>query len=201
MTGTVIHSEGHGVRGGVLVLLVLLLKAAALAQSAQAGPSPVFRARRHILVSISDRKLAVLEDDKVIRIFPVSVGASVSPSPTGEFRIVTRIPDPTYYRPGVVIPPGRDNPVGTRWVGLSQKGLGIHGTNDPGSIGKAASHGCIRMRNHDIEQFFALINVGDTVEIRADRNEEIAQVFADRPVLAATWIAVMPPTTAVNEGQ
>lgn len=202
MKSTLVQSEGHGVRSGVLVLLVLLLKAAALAQSSQAGLGPsVFRARRHVLVSISDRKLAVLEDGKVIRIFPVSVGASVSPSPTGEFHIVTRIPDPTYYRPGIVIPPGKDNPVGTRWVGLSQKGFGIHGTNDPGSIGKAASHGCIRMRNRDIEQFFVLINVGDTVEVRADRNQEIAQVFGGSP--AATWVAVMPNTitAAENQGQ
>jgi hypothetical protein len=62
-------------------------------------------------------------------------------------------------------------------VGLSQKGFGIHGTNQPWSVGKAASHGCIRMRNRDIEQFFRMVRVGDAVEIREERDEQIAQVF------------------------
>jgi lipoprotein-anchoring transpeptidase ErfK/SrfK len=132
-----------------------------------------------VLVSIADRKLAVLEDGQVIRIFSVAVGAVASPSPTGEFRIAHRLVNPTYYHPGVVIPPGKDNPLGTRWVGLSQKGFGIHGTNQPWSVGKPTSHGCIRMRNRDIEQFFRMVRVGDTVEIHGERNEQIAQVFGD----------------------
>jgi lipoprotein-anchoring transpeptidase ErfK/SrfK len=135
------------------------------------------RPSRHVLVSIPDRKLAVLENGKVIGTFRIAVGASASPSPTGEFRITSRLSDPTYYHSGVVIPPGSDNPVGPRWVGLSQKGYGIHGTNEPWSIGRAASHGCIRMRNRDIEQFFSLVSVGDTVGIRGKRDEQTAQLF------------------------
>ena len=98
----------------------------------------------------------------------------------------------------MVIPPGSDNPVGLRWVGLNQKGYGIHGTNEPRSIGKAASHGCLRMRNGDIEQFFLMVSVGDTVEIRGERDEQIAQIFggvAQTSVLAVaeTPAAVMTP--------
>jgi lipoprotein-anchoring transpeptidase ErfK/SrfK len=135
------------------------------------------RTPRQILVSISDRKLAVIEDGKVLRTFPVSVGAAVSPSPTGEFQIVNRLANPTYYHPGTVIPPGSDNPIGPRWVGLSQKGFGIHGTNQPRSIGHAASHGCIRLNNRDIVQFFQMVSVGDTVSIRSERDEQIAEIF------------------------
>jgi lipoprotein-anchoring transpeptidase ErfK/SrfK len=115
----------------------------------------------------------------VVRIFHVAVGASVSPTPTGSFEIVTAVSDPTYFHSGVVIPPGADNPVGTRWMGLNQKGYGIHGTNDPQSIGKAASHGCIRLRNRDVEQLFAMVRVNDTVDIRAERDEQIATIFGD----------------------
>ena len=144
--------------------------------------------QRVVLVSIPDRKLAVIEDGNVIATFPVAVGAAASPSPTGEFQIVNRVANPTYYRPGTVIPSGKDNPVGTRWVGLSQKGYGIHGTNAPRSVGHAASHGCIRLRNRDIEKLFTMVQVGDVVQIRGERDEQVAQVFgggADDTTVAA----------------
>jgi hypothetical protein len=158
-----------------------------LAQSAKPSVDHV----RVVLVSVPDRKLAVIEDGKVIATFSVAVGAAVSPSPAGEFQIVSRVANPTYYRPGVVIPSGKDNPVGTRWVGLSQKGYGIHGTNAPRSVGHAASHGCIRLRNGDMERLFTLVRVGDVVEIHGERDEQVAQVFgsgADETTVAATQV-------------
>jgi lipoprotein-anchoring transpeptidase ErfK/SrfK len=153
--------------------------------------------QRQVLVSISDRKLAVLENGRIIQIFPVSVGAAVSPSPTGDFLIVNRVANPTYYHRGVVIPAGRDNPIGPRWIGLSQKGYGIHGTNEPRSIGKAASHGCIRLRNADMMRLFAMVHVGDEVQIRAERDEEMAQIF--RPVVTERTSQVQ--TMAAGSGQ
>jgi len=146
----------------------------AFAQTAN-GASDV--AKRVVLISVPDRKLAVLEDGIVLAQFPVAVGASDSPSPTGEFQIVNRVSNPTYYHAGSIIPTGKDNPVGTRWLGLSQKGYGIHGTNVPRSIGHAASHGCIRLRNRDMERLFGMLRVGDVVEIRGERDEQITQVF------------------------
>src|SRR5690242_1857638 len=115
-----------------------------------ATPSP----KRLVLVSIPDRKLALLKDGRVVKVYRVAVGSSLSPSPSGEFAIVARITNPTYYHPHVVIPAGENSPIGTRWVGLNRKGYGIHGTNEPRSIGRAASHGCIRMSNRDISHFF-----------------------------------------------
>jgi len=162
----------------VLLALVVILSSAAFAQDAVAPTADsAKRIPRQVVVSVSDRKLAVLENGKVIRTFPVSVGAAVSPSPTGEFQIVNRLANPTYYHPGTVIPPGNDNPIGPRWIGLSQKGFGIHGTNQPRSIGHAASHGCIRLNNRDIVQFFQMVSVGDTVSIHNERDEQIAQIF------------------------
>ena len=160
----------------------------------QTATLPGERAKRTVLVSIPDRKLAVIEDGDVIATFSVAVGANESPSPTGEFQIISRVANPTYYRPGTVIPSGKDNPVGTRWIGLSQKGYGIHGTNAPRSIGHAASHGCIRLRNRDVEKLFAMLQVGDVVQIRGERDDEIAQIFdveeevaeADVPARAVT---------------
>ncbi len=158
----------------VLALLSLLLAIPAIAQNSNpVEATPI----RRVVVSIPDRKLAVIEGDAVVAKFPVAVGASESPSPTGEFRIVSRVSNPTYYRPGTVIPSGKDNPVGTRWVGLSQKGYGIHGTNAPRSVGRAASHGCIRLRNRDMERLFTMVRIGDAVEIHGERDDQVAQIF------------------------
>jgi lipoprotein-anchoring transpeptidase ErfK/SrfK len=141
-----------------------------------------------VLVSIADRKLAVVENGKVLAYFPVAVGSEASPSPTGEFVIVRRVANPTYYHAGVVLPAGQDNPVGTRWMGLNVKGYGIHGTNAPASIGHATSHGCIRLRNRDVERLFAMLHVGDVVKIRGERDEEIAQIFGGDADVASTQV-------------
>ena len=68
-------------------------------------------------------------------------------------------------------------------MGLSIRGYGIHGTNEPKSIGKAASHGCIRMAQADLEELYPLVDVGDTVELVGQRNEETARLFGDGPKL------------------
>jgi len=151
---------------------VLLMAATeALAQDRVSRPS------RRIVISISDRKLAVLEGERVLRIFPTAVGAPRTPSPAGSYQIVERIPNPTWYGKGRVVAPGKGNPLGTRWLGLSVKGYGIHGTNNPASIGRHASHGCIRMRNQDVEQLFEMVRVGDAVELVGERTVEVAQIF------------------------
>jgi lipoprotein-anchoring transpeptidase ErfK/SrfK len=151
-------------------------------------PSDGAQQNRVVLVSLVDRKLAVIDNGVVIATFQVAVGAKVSPSPTGEFIIVSRVTNPTYYHRGMVIPAGKDNPVGTRWVGLTLKGYGIHGTNAPGSIGRAASHGCIRLRNRDVERLFTMLRIGDRVQIRGERDEQVARVFGgqtDQTVVAS----------------
>jgi lipoprotein-anchoring transpeptidase ErfK/SrfK len=132
----------------------------------------------------------------VLRVFTVAVGASVSPSPTGEFQIVNRVSHPTYYHPGQVIPAGNDNPLGPRWIGLNLKGYGIHGTNVPSSIGKAASHGCIRLRNRDVEQLFEMVRPGDSVDIRAQRDDETAELFRGERTDSTTLAQSVPQITA-----
>lgn len=141
------------------------------------GTNATRRQKRVVLVSIPDRKLALLEDGKVTKVYRVAVGSSASPSPSGEFEIVNRITNPTYYHPHVVIPASEESPIGTRWVGLNRKGYGIHGTNELRSIGRAASHGCIRMSNRDIAQLFEMVRIGDLVEIHAERDADTARVF------------------------
>jgi len=160
----------------LMVAVILGINAAALLQ---AQPEQQDKPDRRVVISIPHRKLALVEDGQVLRVFDTAVGAAKSPSPVGDFAIVTRIPNPTHYTPGKVIPPGKSNPLGTRWIGLTVKGYGIHGTNVPRSIGKAASHGCIRMRNRDVEELFELVSVGDKVELRAQLDDELVSLFGE----------------------
>jgi lipoprotein-anchoring transpeptidase ErfK/SrfK len=161
-----------------LTVAALLLMAVA---RAAAEEDPEKQAGRRIVVSIPDCKLALIENGQVVKVYDTAVGAPVSPSPTGTFRIVTRVAHPTYYHTGKIIGPGSSNPVGPRWLGLSLKGFGIHGTNAPRSIGHAASHGCIRLRNRDIVDLFERVEVGDTVELHGERDELVARLFAPAP--------------------
>ena len=161
----------------LIAVVALIVSGSAAAQASSSAPRNL--AKRTVLVSIPDRKLAVIDNGEVLATFRIAVGADVSPSPTGGFEIVSRLSNPTYYHPGKVIPGGKDNPLGTRWLGLSLKGYGIHGTNMPRSIGRAASHGCIRLRNRDAERLFELVQVGDAVQIRGERTEQVAAIFGD----------------------
>src|ERR1700719_2305547 len=178
---TAIRNVTRRRQGGMIATAVMTLTGSCFAQN---SPSPSAakvsappRTPRVVLVSIADRRLAVIEDGNVLAYFPVAVGAAVSPSPTGEFEIVNRVAAPAYYHGGVVMPASENSPVGTRWIGLNLKGYGNHGTNAPQSIGQAASHGCIRLKNRDVERLYAMLRVGDVVEIRDERDEEVAEIF------------------------
>jgi lipoprotein-anchoring transpeptidase ErfK/SrfK len=104
--------------------------------------------------------------------FGIAVGQPIYPTPLGKFSIVTMQRNPWWYPPdsswaagASPSPPGPGNPLGTRWMGLSAAGVGIHGTPDAASIGYSASHGCIRMRIPDAEWLFNRVEVGSTVFI------------------------------------
>ncbi|NMB02825.1 MAG: L,D-transpeptidase [Firmicutes bacterium] len=122
---------------------------------------------RTIVINIPAFTLYVYERGVPIRSYPISIGSELNPSVLGETTIINKVVNPTYYPPngGTPIPPGPDNPVGTRWLGLGFPGYGIHGTNKPDSIGSAASLGCIRMRNAHVEELTELVQIGTKVEL------------------------------------
>lgn len=162
----------------------------ASANVAAAAPSNVTAAhKRQIVISIADRKLALLEDGRLVKTYPIAVGTQGTPSPDGDFVVINHAKDPVYRHGDKEIAPGKDNPLGSRWMGLSLKGYGIHGTNVQSSVGKAASHGCFRMRKRDVEELYTLVQVGDTVMVRRERDAMIAQVFAAPAAPAATLAA------------
>ena len=105
-----------------------------------------------ITVDRKQRRLSLFRNGTLEKTYPVAVGKPWTPTPTGSFRIINKS-----------INPG--GAYGTRWMGLSKPHIGIHGTNKPSSIGKAASKGCIRMHNRDVEALYELVPIGTPVKI------------------------------------
>ena len=106
-----------------------------------------------ISVSLSQRKLTLFHRGNVQKTYPVGVGKMLTETPTGDFVIINKAPNP-------------GGPYGTMWMSLSKKSYGIHGTNNPSSIGKFVSKGCIRMHNRDVEELARIIPIGTPVRIR-----------------------------------
>jgi lipoprotein-anchoring transpeptidase ErfK/SrfK len=126
-----------------------------------------------IVINRSLNRLSLYDANKLTRSFPVATGQAIYPTPKGVWHIVVKWKNPTWYPPvqddwakGLKpVPPGPGNPLGTRWMGLDAPGVGIHGTDEPTSIGYSASHGCIRMQVPDAEWLFDHVDVGTTVYI------------------------------------
>jgi len=127
-----------------------------------------------IMIDREHNRLTLFRPDNAVwREFPVATGQSIYPTPVGRFTIAVKWVNPTWFPPtqdawakGLKpVPPGPGNPLGTRWMGLSIPGIGIHGTDEPSSIGYSASHGCIRMQVTDSEWLFQHVRIGTTVFI------------------------------------
>ena len=144
-------------------------------QSGVFGPNTRTRFFGRIVIDLSTFRLALIRDGKVAKTFKIAHGTAAYPTPTGKFHIVNKQEDPTWTPPpdsdwakGLgPIPPGRGNPLGTRWMGTSAQYVGIHGTPATGTIGTRASHGCIRMRIPDAEALYEEVIVGMPVNIVA----------------------------------
>jgi lipoprotein-anchoring transpeptidase ErfK/SrfK len=125
-----------------------------------------------IVIKRGSNQLTLYNGPKVVRKFKVATGQNIYPTPLGRFQIVVKWKDPWWYPPASPwakglkpVPPGPNNPLGTRWMGLSSPGVGIHGTDEPASIGYSLSHGCIRMLVPQAEWLFDHVDVGTPVYI------------------------------------
>jgi lipoprotein-anchoring transpeptidase ErfK/SrfK len=134
-------------------------------------------AKRVVKIDTRYRMLDVYDGDKLICSYPITPGSTRLPAPVGTWQIVGIATMPwfrwdeamlnhgerseNYYN----IPPGPRNPVGIAWIGLSKRGIGIHGTNNPDTIGRAGSHGCIRLANWDAARVINQVTDGMTVKI------------------------------------
>ncbi|HET8751309.1 MAG TPA: L,D-transpeptidase family protein [Gaiellaceae bacterium] len=151
------------VSGSRATILAPLKKISATA----AKPEPI------IVIHRGSNRLYLYQGVRFVRVFPVATGQAIYPTPLGHFEIVVKWKNPWWYPPtqdawarGLKpVPPGPGNPLGTRWMGLSAPGVGIHGTDEPWSIGHSESHGCIRMQVSSAEWLFNRVLIGTPVFI------------------------------------
>jgi lipoprotein-anchoring transpeptidase ErfK/SrfK len=139
-------------------------------------PNPAFKTRK-IFVDTKERLLEVFDNDQLVCVFPITPGSTALPAPVGTWKIVGIVTLPWFrYDEGMLehgvrtenffnLPPGPNNLVGILWMGLNKTGIGIHGTNNPETIGRAASHGCIRLANWDAARVKDLVSEGNTAII------------------------------------
>jgi lipoprotein-anchoring transpeptidase ErfK/SrfK len=136
-------------------------------EAASAKAQPV------IVIHRGSNRLYLYDGVRLLRVFPVATGQAAWPTPLGQFQIVVKQKNPWWFPPtqdswaagAKPVPPGPDNPLGTRWMGLSAPGVGIHGTDEPWSIGHSESHGCIRMQVVSAEWLFNRVRIGTPVFI------------------------------------
>jgi lipoprotein-anchoring transpeptidase ErfK/SrfK len=126
-----------------------------------------------IVIHRGSNRLYLYNGTHLVRVFPVATGQAAWPTPLGSFQIVVKQKNPWWFPPtqdswaagAKPVPPGPNNPLGTRWMGLSAPGVGIHGTDEPWSIGHSESHGCIRMQVLSAEWLFNRVRIGTPVFI------------------------------------
>jgi lipoprotein-anchoring transpeptidase ErfK/SrfK len=124
----------------------------------------------NLVLKLKERKVYVYKGSQIVATYPVAIGKKGRETPTGEWQVMETIVNPgwTNFNTGKMMPPGKNNPLGSRWIGFWTDGkdtIGLHGTNKPDSIGKAVSNGCVRMYDKDVQALYPLIKVGTIVRV------------------------------------
>lgn len=123
-----------------------------------------------VVLSLSERRVNIYRGEMLTASYEVAVGREGWNTPTGEFSVFQKQIDPAWEHPftGVIVPPGPDNPLGSRWIGFWSDGvnsIGFHGTPDESLIGSAVSHGCVRMRNADVLALYEQVGLNTPVTV------------------------------------
>lgn len=132
------------------------------------GPNPLV-GDPFIIVNKKTNELAFINEGEVQKVYPVGTGIFDDFTPEGSFSITVKAKDP-YYRRKNIMGGSPENPLGSRWIGFNAldtdgRTYGVHGTNNPSSIGKAVSQGCIRMHNEHVNELFDQVPIGTKIFI------------------------------------
>ncbi|HEY9632435.1 MAG TPA: L,D-transpeptidase [Coleofasciculaceae cyanobacterium] len=134
-------------------------------------PSDVVIQPTRLEISLSRRRVTLYRENRSLKSYPVAVGQKGWETPTGNFQVMQMLRNPKWIHPltGESVPGGDpENPLGRYWIGFWKNGknwIGFHGTPNPETVGTAASHGCIRMYNKDVEELFSQVKVGTPVTV------------------------------------
>jgi lipoprotein-anchoring transpeptidase ErfK/SrfK len=118
-----------------------------------------------ILVDKSQNILILKSDEEIVKTYVVSTGKNNS-TPVGNFKITSKLVNPTWFKAGAVVPSGSpENILGTRWMGIDVPSYGLHGTTEPQNLGKQVTQGCVRLSNPDVEELYTIVPMGTEVVI------------------------------------
>ncbi len=138
---------------------------------------PVLSPAAYIHINIKECYLELRDGDRLVAAFPVTPGSGTIPTPVGEWKILGKALFPEFRwdkemlmhgkrsKDAYELPPGPNSPVGIAWIALNKPGIGLHGTNNPETIGRAASHGCVRLANWDAFKLYNMVQKGMKVII------------------------------------
>lgn len=197
MLSIIFNHRNALIRVFLLTLCILLVNSVGIvaAEATDFVPVPQEKAQKHVVINIPSRSLTVYNGDLAVRRFPVGVGRPGFMTPVGKHQVIRKIVNPGWENPYKArgasrIKPGRNNPLGTRWIGFKANNrgeYGIHGTNRPQSVGKFSSHGCVRMQVKDAEALFEMVEMGTPVEVTYDvvefdkkGDQVFMRVYADK---------------------
>ena len=126
-----------------------------------------------VVIRLDSRKLELYEADELIKSYDIAVGQDDWQTPIGHFAILDMQREPLWQHPitGEAIASGPENPLGSRWIGFAFESgyhIGIHGTNQEELVGQAVSHGCVRMRDEEIQALFKELAIGTPITVRPD---------------------------------
>lgn len=124
----------------------------------------------NIVVNLPSRMLELYSGNTLIKEYPVAIGKVSTPTPLGQFTVIEMEKNPTWIPVGrdIIVPSGPDNPLGYRWIGFFEL-YGVHGTNEPWTVGQVVSSGCVRMREESAEELFEVVKKGTPIKINYDR--------------------------------
>ncbi len=138
----------------------------------QPTPSNTSEQNIHLLLVLKQRRLYIYQGNVLLASYPVAIGKPKWETPTGKFKVLNMVENPVWENPFVsytqVVPAGFQNPLGERWIGFWTDGkdeIGFHGTYQRNSVGKAISHGCVRMYNEDVRKLFKIVTIGTPVTV------------------------------------
>lgn len=138
---------------------------------------PVLSPAAFIHINVKECYLELRDGDRIVAAFPVTPGSKTIPTPVGEWKIVGKALFPEFRwdkemlehgrrsKDAYELPPGPNSPVGIAWMQLSKPGIGLHGTGEPDTIGRSASHGCVRLANWDAFKLYNMVQKGMKVVI------------------------------------
>jgi L,D-transpeptidase ErfK/SrfK len=130
---------------------------------------------RGLVVNVPEMQLYDYTVGEVPEVFAIAIGDEMDPSLVGEFRVGRKRARPVWHVPASIraekpelpalVPPGPDNPLGEHWMTIGRTSYGIHGTNNPWSIGREATHGCIRLYEDEVARLFARTREGTPLRL------------------------------------